>query len=121
MKHIIALLLLGLSFASQAQLVPPNNDALRRWVSALTGRIHENWVPPTNGIFAKVAPCRVQISILPNGEIVSVQVLRHCSDVPYLKNALERAVLKSQPLPLPDDPSVFTSTLILHFRPENER
>ena len=120
MKQIIALLILGISFSSQAQSTSSNEDALKRWVSALTDRIYENWVPPPNGILGKVGPCRVQISILPNGEILEIKVLKHCVDVPYLRDALERAILKSQPLPLPDDPSVFTNTLVLNFRPQNE-
>jgi colicin import membrane protein len=53
---------------------------------------------------------------LPTGEILDVQ-LRKSSGVRAYDEAVQRAILKSSPLPRPDRPDLFQRTLTLKFRP----
>ena len=53
---------------------------------------------------------------LPTGEIIDA-VLRKSSGVRAYDDAVQRAILKSSPLPRPDRPDLFHRTLTLKFRP----
>jgi colicin import membrane protein len=53
---------------------------------------------------------------LPTGEIIDVQ-LRKSSGVHAYDDAVQRAILKSTPLPRPDRPDLFQRQLTLRFRP----
>jgi colicin import membrane protein len=53
---------------------------------------------------------------LPTGEIIDV-VLRKSSGVRAYDDAVQRAIVKSSPLPRPDRPELFQRTLALKFRP----
>ena len=54
---------------------------------------------------------------LPTGEVLSVK-LRRASGVRAYDEAVERAILKSSPLPRPDSPAQFQRQLELKFRPQ---
>ena len=53
---------------------------------------------------------------LPTGEIIDVQ-LQKSSGVSAYDEAVQRAILKSSPLPRPDSPDMFRRSLTLKFRP----
>jgi colicin import membrane protein len=55
---------------------------------------------------------------LPTGEIIDVQ-LRKSSGVRAYDEAVQRAIIKSSPLPRPDTPEMFRRTLTLKFRPRD--
>lgn len=55
---------------------------------------------------------------LPTGEIIDVQ-LRKSSGVRAYDEAVQRAILKSSPLPQPGSPEFFQRTLTLKFRPQD--
>ena len=57
--------------------------------------------------------------LLPGGEVLHVK-LRRGSGVAVYDSAVERAILRAQPLPLPPDPALFKDfrELNLKFRPE---
>jgi colicin import membrane protein len=55
---------------------------------------------------------------LPTGEVLSVK-LRKSSGHPGYDSAVERAILKSSPLPRPDKPELFDRELKLTFRPKD--
>ena len=57
---------------------------------------------------------------LPTGEILSVKLTRSSGNK-ALDDAWERAILKSSPLPLPEQREVFQATLLLKFRPSDKR
>jgi len=59
------------------------------------------------------------VVVLPGGEVLGVK-LRKSSAVTAYDNAVERAILKAQPLPLPPDPALFNDfrELKLKFRPK---
>lgn len=57
-----------------------------------------------------------EVNQLPTGEVVSVQLVRSSGNRAY-DEAVERAILKSSPLPKPADADVFQRRLTLRFRP----
>lgn len=58
------------------------------------------------------------VVLLPSGEVLSAKLKKSSGHAAY-DAAVERAILKAQPLPLPPDPSAFASfrNLVLVFRP----
>jgi colicin import membrane protein len=55
---------------------------------------------------------------LPGGEVLGAKLKRSSGNTAY-DNAVERAILKAQPLPLPPEPSLFRRELNLVFRPQD--
>ncbi|MEY4591366.1 MAG: hypothetical protein RIR18_261 [Pseudomonadota bacterium] len=60
-----------------------------------------------------------EINQLPTGEILGLPRLLKSSGNPLLDEAIERAILKSSPLPKPDDPSLFQRVLEIRYRPND--
>ena len=60
-----------------------------------------------------------EVTQLPSGEVLSVKV-RKSSGNQTLDAAIERAILKSSPLPKPDDPGLFERILKIPYRPLDE-
>lgn len=60
-----------------------------------------------------------EVTQLPSGEVLSVKV-RKSSGNQTLDAAIERAILKSSPLPKPDDPGLFERVLKIPYRPLDE-
>lgn len=59
-----------------------------------------------------------EVILLPGGEVLSIKLVRSSGQTAY-DNAVERAIYKAQPLPLPSEPSLFGRfrELNLKFRP----
>ncbi len=91
--------------------------ALASWMGRIAGKIRGNTVQPPNLRGNPVVIFRV--SLLPSGEIISVK-LKRPSGVPAWDSATERAILKSSPLPKPDDPAVFSRELELKLCPDEQ-
>lgn len=62
------------------------------------------------------------ISLMPTGEISGNPRLTRSSGIPACDQAVERAILQAQPLPLPPQPELFAQfrDLELKFRPNND-
>jgi len=96
--------------AADAARAKADADYIRR----IQGKIRGNVVVPPDmpgnpeAIFAVVQ--------LPSGEIIDVQ-LSKSSGVRAYDEAVQRAILKSSPLPRPDSPDMFRRNLTLKFRP----
>ncbi len=63
-----------------------------------------------------------QVSLLPNGEVVRVTLIK-TSGQPLYDGAVERAIFKASPLPLPSDrqaAQLFRDGLTLKFRPSDD-
>jgi colicin import membrane protein len=58
------------------------------------------------------------VALLPSGEVLTVRK-RKSSGNPAYDDAVERAIMKSSPLPLPEDRSVFRRDLELKFHPQD--
>ncbi|TDN51399.1 TolA protein [Azoarcus indigens] len=60
-----------------------------------------------------------EVDQLPSGEVLNV-TLKRSSGIPALDEAIERAIRRSSPLPLPESRELFQRTLELKFRPLEE-
>lgn len=66
------------------------------------------------------AQVEFDIVILPGGEVLSAKLKRSSNSMPAYDNAVERAILRAQPLPLPPDPALIREfrEMTLRFWPE---
>ena len=60
-----------------------------------------------------------KVTQLPSGEVLSVKLSKSSGNRP-LDEAIERAILKSSPLPKPDQPGLFQRELELKYKPLDE-
>lgn len=61
-----------------------------------------------------------EVVVLPGGEVLGAKLKRSANSIPAYDSAVERAILKAQPLPLPTDPALMRQfrELNLVFRPK---
>ncbi len=91
-----------------------SGKAMADWVNKVRGKVRGNMMLPPE---LKGNPEAVfDVVQLPTGEVLSVK-LRKSSGVGALDDAIERAILKSSPLPKPDRPELFTRNFELKYRP----
>ena len=96
------------------QAASSRNKGLIDYMSRVRGKIRGNIVLPP-AIVGNPESVFV-VTQLPSGEILSVK-LNKPSGNSALDAAVERAILKSSPLPKPDDPSQFERELSIKYRP----
>jgi len=90
------------------------NKAMSDYLGRLRGKIKGNIVLPPE---IKGNPEAVfEITQLPSGDVLTVK-LKRSSGHAALDAAVERAILKSSPLPKPDPADLFSRSLDLRFRP----
>jgi len=96
--------------AAQAKIIGEYKDRIRE-------RIKRFIVEPPN--LQGNPEVEFDVVLLPGGEVLGVK-LRKSSAFAAYDNAVERAILKAQPLPLPPDPAMFKEfrELNLIFRPK---
>ena len=88
--------------------------AIATWVDKVRGKIRGNILLPPD---LKGNPEAIfDVVQLPNGEVLSAK-LRKSSGHRGYDDAVERAILKSSPLPKPERPELFARNLELKFRP----
>lgn len=101
-----------------AASVAGDPNATAGYVDKIRAKIQGNVIlPPT---LAGNPEAEFFVQQLPTGEILSVKLTRS-SGSKALDDAWERAILKSSPLPLPEQREIFQSTLRLKFRPSDKR
>lgn len=99
------------------QAAAANAKATADYMGRIRGKIRGNLILPPE---VKGNPEAVfDVSQLPSGEILSVK-LRKSSGSSALDAAIERAILKSNPLPKPERGELFSRELELKFRPLDE-
>lgn len=59
----------------------------------------------------------VRVSQLPGGDVVQVDIQAGSGNVAF-DRSVEEAVLRSTPLPVPKDPSLFDRHIVITFEPE---
>lgn len=97
-----------------AQATAARNKAIADYLGKIRGKIRGNIVVPPE---VKGNPEAVfDVTQLPSGEIVTVR-LKRSSGHATLDAAIERAILKSNPLPKPEQADLFSRVLELRFRP----
>lgn len=91
-----------------------SSKALATWVDRIRAKIRANIVLPPD---LKGNPQAVfDVVQLPTGEVLSAKLRKSSGHAGY-DAAVERAILKSSPLPRPDRPELFQRSLELKFRP----
>jgi len=97
-----------------AHTASARSKAVADYLTRIRGKIRGNTVvPPEN----KCNPEAVfDVTQLPSGEIVTVR-LKRSSGHAALDAAIERAILKTNPLPKPEPADLFSRSLELRFRP----
>jgi colicin import membrane protein len=91
--------------------------AIDRWISSIRNKIRSNISLPADLLGNPEAI--YDVSLLPTGEVLNVR-LRKSSGHKGYDEAVERAILKSSPLPKPEPASLFERQLELRFRPQDK-
>lgn len=100
---------------AQAAAEGARRSAASAWGDKISARIRSNIVLPPGATGNPEA--LVAIALLPDGSVVGEPRMKRSTGNPALDDAILRAIVKSSPLPKPDDPSVFVRNLDLVFRP----
>jgi len=91
--------------------------ALNEYIARIQVKVKSNWILPQDiqgnpeAIFDVVQ--------LPTGEVLSIKLVKSSGNAAY-DAAVERAILKSSPLPLPASRELFSRELKLTFRPQDK-
>lgn len=107
----------ALAEARAEQAAAARSRGLADYAAKIRGKIRGNIVlPPAiqgnpEAVFA--------VTQLPSGEVIAVR-MRRSSGNANLDAAIERAILKSSPLPKPDQPELFQRELEIKYRPFDE-
>ena len=91
--------------------------ALAAWQEKIRAKIRGNIILPRD--LAGNPEAVFDVALLPTGEVLTVRQ-RKSSGHPGYDEAVHRAILKSSPLPKPENPSLFDRQLELHFRPQDK-
>lgn len=93
------------------------DKGMANYLARIRGKIRGNIVLPPD---VQGNPEAVfEVTQLPSGEIITAR-LKQSSGNPALDAAIERAILKSSPLPKPDRGDLFERVLELRYRPREE-
>jgi colicin import membrane protein len=92
-------------------------DTLRnKYYAMIKNKIQRNWRQPVNA--GSKPECEVKVKQGPGGIILDV-TFGSCPGTREYRLSVEAAVLKSDPLPRPEDPELFQTDITLRFKPEN--
>lgn len=90
------------------------------YVAKITAKIRRNVVLPPD--VADDAKAEFNVTLLPGGEVLDVRLTARSGSQAY-DSAVERAIWKASPLPVPTDPDLFSNkfrNLHLKFRPKDK-
>jgi colicin import membrane protein len=90
--------------------------ALDEYMNRIRIKVRQNWILPQD--LQGNPEAIFDVIQLPTGEVLSVKLARSSGNPAY-DAAVERAILKSSPLPLPEPRSLFDRQLKLTFRPRD--
>ncbi|CAL93035.1 energy transducer TonB [Azoarcus olearius] len=94
-----------------------NKAATEGYINAIRTKVRGNLLRPPG--LSGNPEAVFEVDQLPSGEVLNVR-LKRSSGIPALDEAIERAIRRSSPLPLPDKGELFERTLELKFRPLEE-
>lgn len=103
--------------AESEQRASSNKKGLKDYAAKIRGKVRGNIVLPPN--ISGNPEAIFEVDQLPSGEALAVK-LKRSSGNSGLDQAIERAILKSSPLPKPDDPALFQRTLEIKYKPFEE-
>ena len=80
-------------------------------------KVNRSWLRPA--ATAQGLSCRIQVKLIPGGDVVEARVIRSSGN-PAFDRSAEIAVRKASPLPLPTDPGLFSlfRNFDFEFRPD---
>lgn len=86
------------------------------YIAKIAGKVRSNTVMPPD--VAKEARAEFMVTLLPGGRVLNARLAKSSGNAAY-DSAVERAILRSDPLPLPADTSLFSRfrELKLSFKP----
>jgi colicin import membrane protein len=84
-----------------------------KYISLIQNHVKRQIVEPPN--LQGNPQVEFDVVLIPGGEVLSLK-LRRSSGVPAYDAAVERAILKASPLPLPPDPTLFQQFRDLHLK-----
>lgn len=86
------------------------------YISSIAAKVKDNWRTP-----ARIAPdaqCDIQITQTPQGNVSSVKVLNcNASATKQFREAAEKAVYRSEPIPKPPVEELFERVITFEFKP----
>jgi colicin import membrane protein len=99
--------------ADESELISARNSSeMGAYLAAIQNKVVRNWVRPATA--RDDLECYVAITQLPNGEVVSVRVVR-CNGDDVVVRSIEAAVRKASPLPLPENTLLFLRDFQFRF------
>ncbi len=90
--------------------------ALAQWTDKIRGKIRGNIILPRE--IEGNPEAIFDVTLLPTGEVLTARKRKSSGNAAY-DDAVERAIMKSSPLPKPDDAALFQRQLELKFRPQD--
>ena len=99
---------------ARAQQTAQRAKAEADWIRSIQAKVRGNVTVPPD--MAGNPEAIFEVVQLPTGEIIDAQ-LKKSSGVRAYDDAVQRAILKSSPLPRPERPDLFQRSLTLKFRP----
>ena len=101
----------------QDEQAAAKGKAVDEYKAKIITKIRRNIVEPPD--VAKDARAEFSVTLLPGGAVLPPRLTKSSGNAAY-DNAVERAILKSAPLPLPPDVQLFSAfrELLLTFKPE---
>jgi len=92
------------------------NKGLDEYIARIRAKVKGNWILPLE---LKGNPeATFNVVQLPTGEVLDAKLVRS-SGIPAYDQAVERAILRSSPLPRPANENLFSRELRLTFRPRD--
>jgi colicin import membrane protein len=93
--------------------------ALNEYIARIQAKVRSNWILPAD--IQGNPEAIFEIAQLPTGEVLegSIRLIKSSGNKAY-DDAVERAILKSSPLPLPESRELFSRELKLTFRPQDK-
>jgi colicin import membrane protein len=95
------------------QQADARSKALNDYISRIQAKVKANWILPQE--LAGNPEAVFNVIQLPTGEVLSARIAKSSGNAAY-DAAVERAILKSSPLPLPQARELFSRELRLTFR-----
>ena len=92
-------------------------NALNQYIAAIQNRVKSGWILP-QGIQGNPEAIFLVVQI-PSGDVISARLVKSSGNRAY-DEAVERAILKASPLPLPPPGVPFSRELKLTFRPQDK-
>jgi colicin import membrane protein len=109
----------ALEQAARAEQAAVAGRVVDEYTARIAARIRSRIVMPPG--IPDDARAEFSVTVLPGGRVLNVRLLKSSGYAVY-DDAVERAIIKSEPLPLPPDPALFNRfrELKLGFRPKEQ-